>query len=183
MTTVAVFGASAARPGDERYEQAIRLGRLLARSGMVVANGGYGGSMEAVSAGARSEGGSVVGVLAPSVFPGRSGPNDHLTSSVDATTIAARIQALVDMADVAITLPGSLGTLAEFLVAWNTAFVAPFSNRDPLPLIAVGGEWRRLAEILAAEFGADGSYITFAESVEEAAALARTAIPGAETTW
>ncbi len=179
MTTVAVFGASSASPGDAQYEQAVRLGRLLARAGMVVANGGYGGTMEAVSAGARQEGGEVVGVLAPSVFPGRSGPNGHLTSSVSASSIGERIQMLVNMADAAVTLPGSIGTLAEFLVAWNTAFVAGFSAARPIPLITVGQEWRMLADTLADRFGADTSYITFADTVEEAAEAIRLAIPGA----
>ncbi len=170
--TAVVFGASAVQPGDAAYLQAENLGRLLARAGLVVANGGYGGTMEAVSFGARDEGGDVVGVLAPSVFPGRDRSNAYLTSSVEATTIAQRIQTLVDMADVAITLPGSLGTLAEFLVAWNRSFVAPFSDSHPLPLIAVGSGWRRLAAMLSEEFGADDRFVTFVDTVEEAAAVA-----------
>ncbi len=145
--------------------------------GVAVANGGYGGTMEAVSAGARSAGGEVVGVLATEVFPGRSGPNGHLTGSVDAGTIAERIHLLVDMADAAIVLPGSLGTLAEFLVAWNTAFVAQFSATQPLPVLVVGEEWKKLAENIGENFKADTGYLLFVETAEEAADLLLELIP------
>ncbi len=46
--SVAVFGASQSRPGDGHYEEAVRCGELLARAGLTVATGGYGGTMEAV---------------------------------------------------------------------------------------------------------------------------------------
>lgn len=180
MTTVAVFGGSATLPGDPDYRAAQDLGRRLGELGVDVANGGYGGTMEAVSAGARASGANVIGVLASEVFPGRSGPNGHLTTTVDASTIAQRIQKLVDMADIAIVLPGSLGTLAEFLVAWNTAFVAQFSGTPPLPVIVVGAAWKDLAGAVGRGFGAETGHLLFADTAEDAASLVRELIPGTE---
>lgn len=56
---VAVCGGSDATPSQ--LDAAREVGKLLARSGAVVVNGGYGGVMDAVSEGAASEGGTVVG--------------------------------------------------------------------------------------------------------------------------
>jgi len=50
---VSVFGANDAREGDEAYETARAVGRKLAESGYAVANGGYGGTMEASARGGR----------------------------------------------------------------------------------------------------------------------------------
>ena len=59
---VAVFGSSAPVPDSEEYEEARRLGAELAEAGFVVATGGYGGTMAAVSQGAAGAGGHVIGV-------------------------------------------------------------------------------------------------------------------------
>ncbi|MFQ5342158.1 MAG: hypothetical protein ACE5F6_11500, partial [Anaerolineae bacterium] len=59
---VAVFGGGAPPPGSPAYAEAERLGRLLARAGYSVLNGGYSGTMEAVSRGANEAGGHVIAV-------------------------------------------------------------------------------------------------------------------------
>ena len=53
MKTVSIFGSSLPREGSGAYEEARRLGHLLAKAGMAVCNGGYGGLMEASARGAR----------------------------------------------------------------------------------------------------------------------------------
>ena len=52
IKVVSVFGTGAAKPGDKKYVLAEQLGRLLAESGFAIANGGYGGTMEASAKGA-----------------------------------------------------------------------------------------------------------------------------------
>ena len=74
---VAVCGASEATPSQ--LEAAREVGRLLARKGAVVLNGGFGGVMAAASEGASVEGGTVVGILPDS---DRSGVNAHLTIAI-----------------------------------------------------------------------------------------------------
>jgi uncharacterized protein (TIGR00725 family) len=59
---VSVFGGSQPREGDAAYAEAMELGRLLAERGHIVLTGGYIGTMEAVSRGARQAGGHVIGV-------------------------------------------------------------------------------------------------------------------------
>jgi len=167
---VAVIGASQARPEDPDYQDGVRLGRLLAEAGCTVASGGYGGLMEAVSAGAAEVGGRVIGVTAPTVFPGRSGANLHVTDERPAVTITERIQDLLTLADAVVALPGSLGTLTELAVAWNIAYVAPFSGGRPKPIVAVGPIWGELVPLLAERLATNGKLVQCVGTVEEAAA-------------
>ena len=51
---VAVFGGSRCRPGDQEYDDSLRLGCMLAEQGYAVCTGGYYGVMEAISRGAQS---------------------------------------------------------------------------------------------------------------------------------
>jgi uncharacterized protein (TIGR00725 family) len=168
---VSVFGSSATRPGDLEYQDAVRLGLLLAQSGLTVANGGYSGVMEAVSAGARQGGGHVIGITAPTVFPNRSGANPHVSEERPEPTITERIHRLVAVSDATITLPGNIGTLTEFVMAWNVNFLAPLSGAPQRLQVAVGPKWPRLVAFLAEEFGADPSLVTCVDTVEEASRL------------
>lgn len=168
MTTVAVFGSSAAAATTPVYRDAERLGRLLAERGFTVANGGYEGVMEAVSKGAAEAGGTVVAVTAPSVFPDRAGANGWVGTLQTAETISERIHRLVDMADAMVTMPGSLGTVTEFMVAWNDGFVSVRKGLSPKPHVAVGPQWPPLVKLLAERFGADRSPLMFAPDVEVA---------------
>jgi uncharacterized protein (TIGR00730 family) len=166
---VAVVGASQTQPGEPDYQDGIRLGGLLARAGWTVATGGYGGLMEAVSAGAADLGGRVIGVTAPAVFASRSGANQHVTEERRADTITERIHELLTTADAVIALPGSLGTLTELVVAWNVAYVAPFSGRNPKPIVAVGPTWGELVPTLARRLATNGDLVRCVDTVEEAA--------------
>ncbi|MBI4463746.1 MAG: hypothetical protein HY647_03480, partial [Acidobacteria bacterium] len=64
---ISVFGSSSATEPTLAYRLAQELGAALARAGIAVASGGYGGVMEAVSKGAAEAGGKVVGVVAISL--------------------------------------------------------------------------------------------------------------------
>ena len=170
--TIAIFGSSRATSDQPLYRDAFKLGRTLAEAGFIIANGGYGGLMEATGEGAAEVGGTVIGVTAPNVFPDRTGPNPAITSEIATETVGQRIAHLVDAADATIALPGSLGTTAEFIVAWNTCFVAPLSGQRPKLNIAVGPRWRRLVDHLSEELGADASLVTCVDSMSEAAEIA-----------
>jgi uncharacterized protein (TIGR00725 family) len=137
--------------------------------GFDVANGGYGGIMEAVSAGARAAGARVLGVTAPSLFPMRGGGNPHLTEETHAETLGERIATLVNMADATIALPGSLGTAAELIVAWNDNFVASRAGGRHRPQFAVGPAWQELVELLGARVDADSSLVECVADVDQAA--------------
>ena len=165
---IAVFGASGSLPGDRHFQEAAQCGELLALAGFTVATGGYAGAMEAVSQGARQKGGHVIGVTAPGVFPSRFGANEHVAEERQASSLVARIGRLVEDADGAIALWGSLGTATELLVAWNTAFVAPFSDGTRKPVVAVGEPWTTIVPYLEESLGTDTGIVTVTDNVADA---------------
>jgi len=166
--TITVFGASQSHPGDTHFEEAVLCGELLARAGFAVATGGYAGSMEAVSMGARRAGGHVIGVTAPQVFSARPGANHYVVHERSADTLTERIGLLVEDSDGAIALWGSLGTATELLTAWNLAFVAPFSNRARKPVVAVGEPWASIIPLLERSLGTDKGIVTVTADVTDA---------------
>jgi uncharacterized protein (TIGR00725 family) len=107
---VAVCGASEA----SQLEAAREVGKLLARSGAVVINGGFGGVMGAASEGAATEGGTVVGILPDT---DRGGANPHLTLALATGLGQARNAVIVTAADSVIAIGPGWGTLSEIALA------------------------------------------------------------------
>jgi uncharacterized protein (TIGR00725 family) len=109
---VAVCGASEATPSQ--LEAAREVGKLLARAGAVVINGGFGGVMGAASEGAAIEGGTVVGILPDA---DRGGANPHLTLALATGLGQARNAVIVTAADSVIAIGPGWGTLSEIALA------------------------------------------------------------------
>ena len=109
---VAVCGASEATPSQ--LDAAREVGKLLARGGAVVINGGYGGVMGAASEGAAIEGGTVVGILPDS---DRAEVNAHLTVAIATGLGQARNAVIVTAADSVIAIGQGWGTLSEIALA------------------------------------------------------------------
>jgi len=143
VPVVAVFGSSRTAPGTPAWARAEAWGRRIAEAGFAVASGGYGGSMEAVSRGARSAGGLVIGVTAPDLFKSRSGANAHVDLELPAPTLTGRIERILEVSRAALALPGGLGTLTELLVAWNLAYIQRLQGEPPYP-VGVDAAWRSL---------------------------------------
>ena len=170
MPTITVFGNSTALPSSASYAEGIRFGRRLAEAGYVVATGGYGGLMEAVSRGAQEAGGHTIGVTVPTVFPDRDGANVHVSEEQQAASLMDRIGTMIEESDGVIALEGSIGTFTELMAAWNLAYVAQFSGKSPKPVIAIGSGWAKLIEKLAAELETDASLVTCVSTVTDAMA-------------
>jgi len=109
---VAVCGASEATPSQ--VDAAREVGRLSARHGAVVINGGFGGVMGAASEGAAIEGGVVVGILPET---DRGGANPHLTVALATGLGQARNTVIVTAADSIIAIGHGWGTLSEIAIA------------------------------------------------------------------
>lgn len=110
------FGGSAFRLGDGTYEDGVRLGWALAKSGYTVRCGGYYGLMEAVAAGVREAGGSCVGITVGSFDPKPA--NEHIAREQKEADIYDRLRALIEGADLFVVQEGALGTLAELALVW-----------------------------------------------------------------
>jgi uncharacterized protein (TIGR00730 family) len=137
---VSVFGGSQPKEGSAAYEEARKLGELLAKNGHTVLTGGYIGTMEAVSRGAAEAGGHVIGVTCEEIEKWRKvGANRWVKEELREKTLIERLQTLINESDAAIALPGGPGTLAEIAVTWNLMIV---ESRHRSPLILVGMGWQ-----------------------------------------
>lgn len=144
--TVAVFGSSRTPSSSLEWSAAEDVGRRLAAAGVTVITGGYGGTMEAVSKGASEQGGQVIGVVAPRLFPERAGANPYVDELIEAHDLLDRIGMLISRADGVIALPGSIGTAAELMIAWNHNYLRRHNGEPILPTAVVGPGWKALVE-------------------------------------
>src|SRR4030066_1211362 len=117
---VSVFGGSQPKPGDPVYQDALRLGYLLAQGGYTLQTGGYIGTMEALSRGAAEAGGHVIGVTCDQIEAWRPiKANAWVKEERHFNSFHDRIFALIENCDAFLALPGGVGTLVEITLAWN----------------------------------------------------------------
>lgn len=129
--------------------------------------GGYGGTMEAVSKGAAAEGGHVIGVTSSRLFKGRSGANRYVIQEIAAESLTERIGHLVTLARGSIVLPGSIGTAAELVIAWNINHIVRRGGGVRFPTVAVGETWRELWSLLTNDAEADPDDVHIADDAEQ----------------
>jgi len=160
-----VFGSSRSTAGDADYEQARDLGERLARSGFTICSGGYSGSMEAVSRGARDGGGQTIGVTVEVIK--RSG-NDWLDEELREESIFHRIERMTTLARGFVALRGGAGTLAEVALTMNLLFLGAL---EPRPLVLLGPDWRAVMDCIFERLVASAEerrLLTFADAPAEA---------------
>ena len=159
---ITVFGSSAPRDGDPAYTLARDLGAAIARAGWTVCNGGYAGTMEAASRGAKSAGGTTVGVTC-AFFDTR--PNAYTDEEIVAPKLSDRIDILVERADAFVVLPGGTGTLAELGVACE--LVSKRFGR-PRPIVLMTDFWLPVVEIAHREKGRLRQQVFVAQTADDA---------------
>ncbi len=136
---ITVIGKSA-RDDDPVPPQALaaaeEVGRLIAQAGAVTVSGGLSGVMEAVSRGAKSAGGLVMGVL-----PGldKRAANDYVDIAFTTGMGFMRNTLTVRAADAVIMISGGIGTLNELTVAYE--------DKPTVVLEGTGGWADRIREI------------------------------------
>ena len=169
---VSVFGGASPLPDSPAYDDARRLGRLLAEAGCVVMTGGYMGTMEAASRGAAEAGGHVIGVTCEAIERFRkAGANPWVKEEIKYPTLRERLNHLVEKCDAAIALPGGVGTLSEVALTWSFMQTREIGTK---PLVLVGAGWRAtLDEFLRSSDGyvreSDPALLTFVADVDAAA--------------
>jgi uncharacterized protein (TIGR00725 family) len=112
---IAVVGAGIT--DDTTFALAEAVGRGLAERGAVLLCGGSTGVMEAACKGAKSAGGTTVGIL-----PGwhRSEANDYVDIAIPTGLGEMRNGLIVRAADVVVAVAGEFGTLSEVALALKT---------------------------------------------------------------
>jgi uncharacterized protein (TIGR00730 family) len=146
---VTVFGGSQPKPGDPIYQDALYLGRKLAQNGYILLNGGYIGTMEALSRGAAEAGGHVIGVTCDQIEAWRPVKANHwVTEEWHYGSLQERMFALIENCDAYLALPGGVGTLAEIMLTWNLLLTHVL---PPRPLILIGLGWQEIIQHFISE--------------------------------
>jgi uncharacterized protein (TIGR00725 family) len=105
---IGVIGGSEASPDILMLAESV--GRLIAKTGNILVCGGLGGVMEAAAKGAKSEGGTTVGIL-----PGPTGAeaNRNIDIAIATNMGHARNAIIAHTCDSLIAVGGRYGTLSE----------------------------------------------------------------------
>src|SRR3954469_10520987 len=137
---VTIFGGSRCGEDDPEYEQARRVGSMLAEAGFTICTGGYLGVMEAASRGAREKGGRGLGVVMNQF---KSEPNRFLTDKVATNHFYERLQNLIDRSVGFIAVRGGMGTVTEVSLVWNKLQTRVLERR---PIVLVGDCWKQVVK-------------------------------------
>lgn len=172
---VTIFGGSKCSEGSMEYEQARRLGALLASAGFTICTGGYLGVMEAASRGAREHGGRVLGIVMNQF---KAEPNRYLTDKVATPHFYERLQQLINRSVGFIALRGGMGTVTEISLVWNKLQTGVIENR---PLVLLGDSWKHVIKsfqehLVVSEH--DVSLIHFADTAEQAVEIIKKETAG-----
>lgn len=172
MTTseriITIFGGSKCRESDAEYQDAVRVGQLLAEAGYTICTGGYSGVMEAASRGAHERGGRVIGITMTQFD---KTPNQYLTEKFPSRHFYERLQRLITQSVGYIALRGGMGTVTEISLVWNKMQTRVL---DPRPLVLLGEcwpavvkEWQRRLAVT----DTDVDILSFASSPEQAVGM------------
>lgn len=116
-----VYSASSAAIDQIYVDAAVRLGELLAKKNITCINGGGNlGLMGAVINSVLQHGGEVKGVI-PKFMVDSGWCHPKLTEQIVTQTMHERKQKMAELSNVAIALPGGVGTLEELLeiITWK----------------------------------------------------------------
>jgi uncharacterized protein (TIGR00725 family) len=141
MYYIGVIGESA----TDRYgsETAFEVGRLIAGAGAVLVCGGMSGIMEHAARGAKSAGGTTIGILPGS---GRDEANKYIDIAIPTGLGEARNLIVVRSSDAIVAIGGQYGTLSE--IAFALRFQKPVVGLNTWELRRKGS---RDTEIIEAE--------------------------------
>jgi len=133
---ITVFGSARTKEGDDLYNSAYQLARVLGRNKFNVITGGGPGVMEAVNKGAKEEGVKSVGVNIE--LPLEQRPNPYINLQLSFRYFFVRKVMFVKYAIAYIVLPGGFGTLDEFFEAIT---LIQTKKIKPFPVILMGSKF------------------------------------------
>ncbi len=133
---------------------------------MTVCSGGYGGTMEAVSRGAKEAGGATIGVT--TAWFAHLKANAWIDEQVQTATFPQRLQTLIEMGQGYVAVQGGIGTLTEISMVWSMLQTQSISAR---PFVLLSNPWQQLMQfctdtliIRPSDFG----YLQLASTPEDA---------------
>jgi uncharacterized protein (TIGR00730 family) len=137
---ITVFGSARTKEGDELYEKAYRLARVLGKNRFNLITGGGPGVMEAINRGAKEEGVKSVGANIELPFEQKANP--YITLPLSFKYFFVRKVMFIKYAIAYVVLPGGFGTLDELFEAIT---LIQTKKIRPFPVILMGSSyWKNL---------------------------------------
>ena len=118
---IAVYCASSTQIDDCYFQDAYRLGQLMAEQGITLVNGaGNMGLMAASANGCLEAGGKAIGVI-PTFMIREGWCHNGMTEIIETADMHERQAKIAEITDAGIFLPGGIGTFAEMteLIVWK----------------------------------------------------------------
>lgn len=163
---ITIFGSSIPVFGEEQYENAYKLGCMLARNNFDLCTGGNRGIMEAVSKGAVENGAAAIGITVKGFFDTH---NSYLTEHMAFDSLFDRINALITRGDAYVILQGGTGTLLELAAVWefmNKGFI------NEKPVACHGKIWKPVIESMEEQISLERrktGLVKYCTTIEECA--------------
>jgi len=171
---VSIFGSTRAKPGDEVYQKAERIGQLLAENGFSVITGGGPGAMEAANKGASLAGGKSIGLNIE--LPLEQKPNPYANITLKYRYFFVRKVMFIKYAVAYIILPGGFGTMDEL---FESVTLIQTRKIKPFPVIMVGSNyWEGLLdwikEVVLKEGGISPTDLDILQLIDDPEEIVRT---------
>lgn len=144
--SVCVYCASSTKIDQDYFDVAHKLGILLAKNDIRLINGaGSIGLMRSMADAALSAGGKVTGII-PQFMVDQGWQHPGLTELITVKSMHERKQAMADLSDAVIALPGGCGTLEELLEIITWKQLGLYLN--PIAILNTNGFFDPLLEML-----------------------------------
>ncbi len=175
---VTIFGSARTAESNKWYQEARKLGGMLADCGFTVITGGGPGIMAAANRGASEQGGISVGLNIE--LPREQRVNEYVTHGRGFHYFFTRKVMLAASAQAYVFFPGGFGTLDEF---FEMVVLIQTGKAQKVPCICVGKAfWQPLKEyvdmVIVKEFGMvtkeENSLYKIVDSAEEAFEMVET---------
>lgn len=143
---IAVFCSANSNIDAGYFKAADELGRWAGENGHTIVFGGCNlGLMECVARAAREAGGRTIGVV-PSIIERGGKASDNMDVTIPCDNLSDRKDLMVAQCDVAVALPGGVGTLDEIFTMAAAASIGYHHKR--VILYNVNGFWNSLVALL-----------------------------------